>query len=215
MPIISPLQVLQRLMRGNQGIELPEVAPAPPLSINEPTFDQDIPDPRMLKINDPTRLKSGNYPQFTAEKISDAAKLREVNPLRALSIALQESSIDKDHSENPMQFVPMSSDEQDEADYISTFPPAAQMELNTDLALQRYNTHYNRQARKTPNDEELNIQAYNGLGRIQGGDNFSYRPPMYGGQTDLIGRRDKPYGKRILALEGLLKQQPDFQKVLK
>ena len=56
---------------------------------------------------------------------------------------------------------------------------------------------------------------YNGLGRIQGGDNFSYRPPMYGGQTDLIGRRDKPYGKRILALEGLLKQQPDFQKVLK
>src|SRR3972149_10863944 len=108
MPLSLPLMALKKLIGSPQDMELPSVASAPVLPINEPTLDQDIPDPRMLKINDPTRVKSGNYPQFTAEKISDAAKLREVNPLRALSIALQESSIGKDHSENPMQFVPMS-----------------------------------------------------------------------------------------------------------
>lgn len=215
MPVRSPLQALQRLMGGNQGFELPEVAPAPPLPIKTPSLDQDIPDPRMLKITDPSGVKTGKYPQFVAEKISDAASLRGIDPIRALAMALQESSIGRDHSENPLQFVPMSSDEQDESNYIETFPPAAQMELNLDRALGRYDTHYGRQAKKTPDDEALNIQSYNGMGRIQGGDNFSHRPPMYGGQTDLIGRRDKPYGKRILELEGLLKSQPEIQKIIK
>ena len=213
---LRQLQILKNLIGNKDDIELPSVLAPPRLPINEPTLEQNIPDNRYLKINDPTGLKSGNYPQIFADDLVSAAKQHGLDPLRILALGLRESTLGREDPKNPLQFVAQNDDELDETKYIESFPEDAQRQLNIDRSLNRYKFLVGNQTKRTPNDEELNIQAYNGMGRINGGPvPTGVRGDMYGGKTDLIGRRDRPHGKATLAMEELIKQQPDFQKVLK
>ena len=88
--------------------------------------------------------------------------------------------------------------------------------------MDRFKELVGRQSAKTPDDQALNLQAYNGLGHIPDGTgrpssgvNSALGGPMYGGQTGLVGSRDKPYGKRIMEIMEMLKQQPDIQELVK
>jgi len=208
MPVhYNPLEALKKIyLRTN-----PSPSEAPDLAVgstaldppNEPSGEPPV------RLNDPSGKYTGAYRTQIVDDIVGGAKRYGIEPLRALAIGLQESGLGKYDATNPMQFVPQISDEQPLSEDFG-FPEGAQRVENIDRALERYNIHTGRQSAKTPNDEAAIIQSYNGMGRIQGGPNYSFRDPMYGGQTDLIGARDKPYGKAILALEELLKNQPDI-----
>ena len=212
---LQQLQILKNLV-GMGSADLPAVAPAPPLPINEPTLEQNIPDPRYLKIKDPTGLKTGNYPQIFVDDLTSAAKQHGLDPLRILALGLTESNLGRESPGNPLQFVQQTPDEYEESQYIESFPEDAQRQLNIDRSLNRYKFLVGNQSKRTPNDEELNIQAYNGMSRINGGPiPAGVRGKMYDGKTDLIGRRDRPHGKAVLAMEELIKQQPDFKRYIK
>jgi len=93
--------------------------------------------------------------------------------------------------------------------------------INIDASMRRLKDKTARQTERTPDDAALILQSYNGMGRVpnplrRGSDGRERMVGRYGGQTQkMVGRVDKPYGKRILEIVSMLKQQPDVVDIVK
>jgi hypothetical protein len=159
---------------------------------------QGIPKPPPVRIDDPEGRLSGSYDGELLRRIRDEAKLEGVDPLTALAMAGQETTFGRANSENPFHL--------DLGRHETPIGPIP-------AALQYFKKQYDRHMARS-GDEELAIQAYNGLGKIQGGSEVPDGTEMYGGQTDLHGYRDRPYGKAIIKLREMLAQQPSIQGLI-
>lgn len=170
-----------------------------------------LPDPPPVRVDDPQDTLSGDFDGTTMRAIVNAARGSGVDPLTALAITGQESTFGRNAPHNPMQvrydLHPMSEPAEG--------PEHLRQAESLMSAMKIFKALTGRQRRRTPNDPELILQAYNGMGKVQGGSEVDTGAPMYGGQTDLHGGRDRPYGKRILALREMLARQPAIQKLLR
>jgi hypothetical protein len=200
--------LIERLMLVPRS--MPELPKAPKPAINTLAGPHNIPSPSPTRIDDPSGKMSGSYDTSVMQKIVDAAKVNQFDPLTALAVSGQESAFGKYDVENPMRLQLGLHGYQDDSDDIYT--PQSSM-INQAMDYLRKRT--DRQRSQTPDDEELILQSYNGLGKIQGGSEVAEGAEMYGGQTDLHGRRDRPYGKSILQLKEMLAGQPSIQRIIK
>lgn len=172
--------------------------------------DLNLPEAPGVQVDDPTGRLSGKYDGTTMRNIVAAARRSRVDPLTALAISGQESTFGRQAPANPMQI---------RFDLHPGTEPAAGPEgLRQEEALQAamrvFKTLTGRQRKRTPDDPELILQSYNGLGKIHGGSEVADDQPMYGGQTGLHGAKDRPYGKAILQLREMLKGQKAIQQLL-
>ena len=172
--------------------------------------DLNLPEAPAVRIDDPSGKLTGNYHGETLRNIVAAAKRAKVDPLTTPAISGQECTFGRMAPHNPMQI---------RFDLHPGSEPAAGPDrLRQQEALQAamgiFKTLTGRQRRRTPNDPELILQAYNGLGKIHGGSEVPVDKPLYGGQTNLHGAKDRPYGKAILELRELLKGQKAIQALL-
>lgn len=195
----NPLNILQRLMMP-EG--LPET-PFPPRGRRPgPIVAGDdvggIPSGPPVRIDDPNGKLTGNYSRPLLTKIRDEAKLAGVDPLTALAMAGQETTFGKygGGQSNPLHLSSMHGNHPygDIAGALEFFK---------------------KRSSRFPDDEELAIQSYNGLGKIQGGSEIPAGEQMYGGQTQLHGAKDRPYGKAIIKLREMLAQQPSIKGLIK
>jgi hypothetical protein len=178
-----------------------------------PAANPDIPiptPPRTLQLNDPSGRFTGRYDPNVAQDVISGAKRAGVDPMTGLAMALQETGLGKYGSSNPLTH--MAQSEQEQMDLSKgvqwhQLPPEGQRLFNIDEGF----SHLNQMAkmkRVDPADEELTLQAYNGMGAIPD-------QPMYGGQTGLIGRRDRPYGKAVIGLrENILRPNSAIQSLI-
>jgi hypothetical protein len=159
-----------------------------------------IPEPPPVEISDPSGKLSGEYDGILLRRIRDEAKLAGVDPLTALAIAGQESTFGRYDAQNPLRL-----------NYDVHGRPDDPLQASMSYLKQRTD----RQRQFTPDDEELILQSYNGLGRIHGGSEIAPEEKMYEGQTDLHGAKDRPYGKAVLKLREMLATQPSIQSLLR
>jgi len=182
-----------------------KVLPAP-LTLGEPL---NLPEGPQTRIEDPSGKFTGNYDSSIIRSIIDSAKQTGVDPMTALAMSGQESTFGRFDPQNPLRIqlglhnVP------------SVESPVANQALNIHEALKFFKNRGDRQRVQTPEDEELIIQSYNGLGPIHGGSEVAQDANMYGDQIGLHGGRDRPYGKAVMSLRDMLSQQPNLQKLIK
>lgn len=200
--------LFERLMLVPQSMPTPPEAPR--RNIPSLSGPHNIPDPLPTKINDPSGKLSGKYDTSILRQIVNAAKVNQVDPLTALAVSGQESAFGKYDIQNPMRIDTNLHGVQDYTDDIYTPQTAL---INQAMEYLRKRT--DRQRSQTPGDEELILQSYNGLGKIQGGSEVKEGTEMYGGQTELHGHRDRPYGKAVMQLREMLAKQPGIQRILK
>jgi soluble lytic murein transglycosylase-like protein len=187
---------LMQLLRG----ALPPAPAAPAKRQN--TLDPQvlgIPKPPPVRIDDPDGRLSGTYDRELLQNIANEAKLTGVDPATALAMAGQETTFGR-YGAGP-----------DNPFHLDKFYHGDHPLGNITGALE----YFKKRSSQFPDDEELAIQSYNGLGKIQGGSEVEPDTPMYGGQTALHGLRDRPYGKAIIKLREMLLQQPDIQGLIK
>lgn len=189
---------------------MPEVPAAPAKNIPTLAGPHNIPDPLPTRIDDPTGKLSGKYDTSIMKQIVDAAKVNQVDPLTALAVSGQESAFGKYDIQNPMRINTALHGAPDHTDDIYT-PQNALINKAMDYLRRRTD----RQRSQTPDDEELILQSYNGLGKIQGGSEVAPDTKMYGGQLNLHGHRDRPYGKAVMQLREMLASQPGIQRIIK
>ena len=167
------------------------------------------PSPRDLKLNDPSGRFSGLYNSNIIGEIIRSAKKFGEDPLTALAMGLQETRLGRDSEHNPMHFLPLDGNIPGEhlmdPRMASHAVDAAILPESLDASMVRWQQN---KRRVDPTDEELAIQSYNGLGRIS--------PGQYGSDVPLNGRRDRPYGKRVMELrDNVLKPNEQIQEMIK
>lgn len=199
-------ELLKRLMMAQSPT--PPQAPKPSI----PTLEgpHKLPSPLPTRIDDPSGKLSGKYDTSILQKIVNESRLNQVDPLTALAVSGQESAFGKYDIDNPMRLdMGLHGEPEFSDDKFSLQDGTIQK------AMEYLKSRTDRQRSRTPGDEELILQSYNGLGKIQGGSEVAEGAEMYGGQTALHGHRDRPYGKAILQLREMLAGQPAIQKILK
>ena len=192
-------------------IDLPTPPQAPPKRLPQRLSGPlDLPKPPKTKIDDPSGHLRGSYDTEVLQDIVNAAKFHNMDPLTALAMSGQESTFGRATPDNPLHY-----NWDVENNHHGILDPNAARKIALDRSMERFQELTARQRAKTPDDPELIMQAYNGMGKVQGGSEVPENSPMYGGQTELIGRRDRPYGKRIAELVEMLRSQPDIQNLIK
>lgn len=153
-----------------------------------------------VHIEDPSGKLTGNFDRGVFHDVVSKAKMAGVDPLTALAMAGQETTFGRygGGPDNPLHLLKHGIED--------AYPGG-----DTLAALD----YFKKRSAQFPNDEELGIQAYNGLGKIQGGREVAPGTPMYGGQTSLTGAADRPYGKRIMELREMLANQPAIKGLIK
>ena len=210
--------LLQRLMLVPQSMPEPPKPPVKqlPAPIREASdmwnrTPLNIQPGPKVNISDPNGKLSGNYDGDIIKRIANMAKLEGVDPLTALAVSGQESTFGRYDAENPMR---LNFDVHGGMDYGEN-DKSAYDDRVLQKSMQYLKSRTDRQRSQTPEDEELILQSYNGFGKVQGGSEVAEGAEMYGGQTELHGGRDRPYGKAIMQLREMLANQPSIQKIIK
>ena len=176
----------------------PDLAPKPNIIISDSTN-------RGLRLEDPSGRFSGDYDEHLAGDIIRAAKKHGEDPFTAVAMGLQETRLGRDNDLNPMHWMNLSEETPDFFDFSG---PAADTRLDALTASMERWKENRRAGRVDPSDESLDIQSYNGLGKLL--------PGLYGQAEALHGRRDRPYGKRIMELrENVIKPNAKIQELVK
>ena len=179
-----------------------------------------------VAIDDPSGALTGTFDTTLLNDINTSARMHGVDPYVALAVAAQESAF---KTTNPMGYFPAGkfvnnvfvTDDDPESGLSTNTPLDVRRMINIDASMRRLRDKTARQSAKTPNDAALILQSYNGMGRVpnpmrRGRDGRERMVGRYGGQTQkMTGRVDKPYGKRILEIASMLKQQPDVVNIVK
>lgn len=192
------------LMGQLVNIPPPPASPTPRTS----TIPADPPQPinADLKLNDPSGRFSGLYDQHMISDIIRAAKKFGEDPMTAIAMSLQETRLGKTNGMNPMHWMNLS---KEAPAFFESPDPDANNRLDAlNASMQRWqdNRKYGKITSRDP--ETLDIQSYNGLGYIQ--------PGLYDNPLPQNGRKDQPYGKRVVNLrDNILKPNPRIQQLLK
>jgi hypothetical protein len=214
--------MLNELMKKLLGLQAPQL-PEPPLApkANLPLIDgrpkwlealqpvlgeMPIPSGPPVKIDDPTGKLAGNFDRSVFMDVISKAKMAGVDPLTALAMAGQETTFGRygAGADNPLHLLHRNGG--------IGLPHGDESHPGGDtLAALDY---FKKRSKPFMHDEELAIQSYNGLGKIQGGSEIPAGEKMYGGRTELHGGRDRPYGKEIIRLRQFLSQQPAIKGLL-
>ena len=160
------------------------------------------------RLEDPEGTLTGRYDPDVIEGIVQAAQRHGVDPVTALSVGLQESTLGERNDLNPMSVLRSPYDTDIDVDTVWNTNPAGASKLardrNIDTGVGMLAGHAKRYASEP---ESKQLQAYNGLGRPS----FSGKR-AYGGQK-VADLPDNFYGTRIQnirermrpSLEGLVK----------
>lgn len=179
-----------------------------------------------VTIDDPSGALTGTFDTALLNDINTSARMHGVDPYVALAVAAQESAF---KTTNPMGYFPAGAfvnntfvtNDDPESGLSTNTPLDIRRIINIDASMRRLKDKTARQSKHTPNDAALILQSYNGMGRVPnpsrtGKDGRERMAGRYGGQTqEMVGRVDKPYGKRILEIVSMLKQQPDVVDIVK
>jgi hypothetical protein len=166
---------------------------------------------RDIALTDPNETFTGKYSSDVAKDIISSATKAGVDPITGLAMGLQESTLGNAGHENPLAWKPITTGEHPMAPVTGMkwweMPTEALRPFFLDASFDRLKqTTHDKQV--DPSDEELYLQAYNGMGPVPGNS-------MYGGQSGLTGRKDRPYGKAVMRLrEDILRPNPAIQGLL-
>jgi hypothetical protein len=196
----NPVSLLQRLMMP-EGLPQPPQAPQgrrPADALGGRV--EGLPAGPPVHIEDPSGKLTGDFDRGVFHDVISKARMAGVDPATALAMAGQETTFGRygGGANNPLHLLKHGLED--------VYPGG-----DTLAALD----YFKKRSSLFPNDEELGIQAYNGLGKIQGGSEVPDGEKMYGGQIELHGARDRPYGKRIIELRNMLLQQPAVKGLIK
>ncbi len=166
---------------------------------------------RDLSLTDPNQTFTGKYSSDVIKDIILSSLKASVDPLTGLAMGLQESTLGNASHENPLAWKPITKGEHPMAPVTGMkwweMPTEALRPFFLDASFDRLK-QTTRDKKVDPADEELYLQAYNGMGPVPG-------DSMYGGQSGLVGRRDRPYGKAVIrAREDVIKPSPAIQGLL-
>lgn len=150
--------------------------------------------------------RSGRYPTELAHTLLKKSKEVGVDPTLAMALAMVESNFGTRHRDNPLRIV------LDKHNVPEATPSGDQRDINLDYALRYLKQSMN----KYPNDPELGIQAYNGLGYV-GPKSQTYSggwKGAYGKNRMIDTRKERPHGKAVLMHQQSLQKNPYIQALI-
>lgn len=172
-------------------------------------------------------LVSGEYDKETIQEVLDASKRYNFDPYTALAVALQESKLGNiDNNLGHLKDMPTS---------IATKLPNLEKAKKT-MSEDKFNKMYSADAlvrmliekkdmveKKGIKDEELILQAYNGLGKVYPQTESDYHgfnmAKIYGVDLPKEGidmKKNPLYGKQIIDLrENVIKKNPEIMEIAK
>jgi hypothetical protein len=209
--------------------ELPEEPVAKPIGKGKLTLE----DTRKVRattqkpINPEVDLVSGQYDKATIQHVLDASKRYNFDPYTALAVALQESKLGNiDSNLGHLKDMPTTIE--------SKLPDAK--EAKKKMKFDEYSKKYSADAlvrmlmekkdiveKKGIKDEELILQAYNGLGKVYPKTESDYHgyemAKIYGVDLPKEGidmKKNPLYGKQIIDLrENVIKKNPEIMEIAK
>lgn len=164
------------------------------------------------KINPKVDLLSGEYNAGLIRKIVGNAKMYDVDPYTAIAIAMQESMLDDSYG-NVGHIADSRGLPTKGADSVEDFI----------MALKFKTGEYSDSLKIDKDNEELRLQAYNGLGIVRPSTEKWYHgydmKKIYGVTIpkEGINMKENPlYGKQIKDIrDNIIKKNPDIQKIVK
>lgn len=209
--------------------ELPKEPVAKPMGKGKLTLE----DTRKVRattqkpINPEVDLVSGQYDKATIQHVLDASKRYNFDPYTALAVALQESKLGNiDSNLGHLKDMPTTIE--------SKLPDAK--EAKKKMKFDEYSKKYSADAlvrmliekkdiveKKGIKDEELILQAYNGLGKVYPKTESDYHgyemAKIYGVDLPKEGidmKKNPLYGKQIIDLrENVIKKNPEIMEIAK
>jgi hypothetical protein len=161
---------------------------------------------RDVRLTDPGGRFSGLYDSHLIQELAQAATRFKEDPWTVLAMGLQESTLGKRDQSNPLSLVWSKGAEPPPWETFLGLPEAASRSALIDESLKKWQELKGYLPNTAP--EVLQIQSYNGLGRVPAG--------QYGQSVATSGRHDRPYGHRIIELrEQVLKPNPAIQELVR